>query len=154
MLVTSQPEGKVLEVNEACEQMFRIARDKVIGRSIQALAPWQETDGHGGYLEELGREGRIEARRVKLRRRDGEAFEAIVSTELQPWRGVVCRLSTITDVSAEARVREALAALNAVPGGDPLRVRADELTATIQRQLLAAARAAQASQPEVEPRRP
>lgn len=110
MLVTSQPEGKVLEVNEACEQMFRIPRDKVIGRSIQALAPWQETDGHGGYLEELGREGRIEARRVKLRRRDGEAFEAIVSTELQPWRGVVCRLSTITDVSAEARVREALAA--------------------------------------------
>lgn len=52
------------------------------------------------------------------------------------------------------RPHEALAALDAVPDGDPLRLRADELTATIQRQLLAAARAAQAAKPEVEPRRP
>lgn len=49
---------------------------------------------------------------------------------------------------------EALAALEAVPGGDPLRPRADELTATIQRQLLAAARSADRSKPEVDPRRP
>ena len=52
------------------------------------------------------------------------------------------------------RLHEALEALAAVPGGDPLRARADELTATIQRQLLSAARAAERSTPEVEPRRP
>ena len=42
---------------------------------------------------------------------------------------------------ARGRLRDALAALEAVPGGDPLRARADELTALIQRQLLDAARA-------------
>lgn len=41
---------------------------------------------------------------------------------------------------AQRQLREALAALAAVPAGDPHRARADELTATIQRQLLAAAR--------------
>ncbi|HVL65682.1 MAG TPA: hypothetical protein VM364_00325 [Vicinamibacterales bacterium] len=41
---------------------------------------------------------------------------------------------------ARGRLHEALAALEAVPGGDPLRPRADELAAAIQRQLLDTAR--------------
>ncbi|CAN5796809.1 hypothetical protein BH24ACI5_BH24ACI5_18890 [soil metagenome] len=55
---------------------------------------------------------------------------------------------------ARGRLHEALAALETVPADDPLRARADELTATIQRQLLSAARSAELSRPEVEPRRP
>ena len=54
---------------------------------------------------------------------------------------------------ARGRLHEALAALEAVPTGDPLRPRADELTALIQRQLLAAARSGQRLVPETEPRR-
>lgn len=55
---------------------------------------------------------------------------------------------------ARGHVHEALAALEAVPGGDPLRPRADALAATIQRQLLAASRSARSATPEVERRRP
>ncbi|MEX1127469.1 MAG: hypothetical protein WD227_11475 [Vicinamibacterales bacterium] len=55
---------------------------------------------------------------------------------------------------ARGRLHEALAALAAVPTGDPLRPRADVLTATIQRQLLSAARSAERAQPEGDPRRP
>ena len=55
---------------------------------------------------------------------------------------------------ARGRLHEALAALEAVPAGDPLRPRADVLTATIQRQLLSAARSAERAQPEGDPRRP
>jgi tetratricopeptide (TPR) repeat protein len=55
---------------------------------------------------------------------------------------------------ARGRLHEALAALEAVPTGDPLRPRADVLTATIQRQLLSAARSAERAQPEGDPRRP
>lgn len=51
-------------------------------------------------------------------------------------------------------LHEALAALEAVPGGDSLRPRADELTAVIQRQLLAAARSGQRPASDAEPRRP
>lgn len=54
---------------------------------------------------------------------------------------------------SRGHLHEALEALQAVPVGDPLRLRADELTTTIQRQLLSAARAAELS-PEVAPRRP
>lgn len=47
---------------------------------------------------------------------------------------------------ARGRLHDALAALEAVPGGDPLRPRADEITAAIQRQLLAAGRSGQSNQ--------
>lgn len=49
-------------------------------------------------------------------------------------------LSRGESMFAQGRLREALAALAAVPAGDPHRARADELTARIQRQLLAAVR--------------
>jgi tetratricopeptide (TPR) repeat protein len=56
-------------------------------------------------------------------------------------------------LSARGRLDEALLALAAVPAGDPLRARADELTSAIQKQLLAAARGAEAT-PEAATRRP
>jgi hypothetical protein len=55
---------------------------------------------------------------------------------------------------AGGRLHDALAALEAVPSGDPHRARADELTTLIQRQLLAAARSAGAAKPEIPSRRP
>jgi len=55
-------------------------------------------------------------------------------------------------LSAQNRLREALAALAAVPAGDPHRGRADELTTTIQRQLLAAARSSTSSPAGATPR--
>ena len=55
---------------------------------------------------------------------------------------------------ARGRLQEALAALDAVPAGDPHRGRADELEAAIQRQLLAAARSSGRSTSPATPRIP
>ena len=63
-------------------------------------------------------------------------------------------LSRGESLRVRGRLHEALAALEAVPGGDPLRPRADELTAIIQRQLLAAARSGRRPGADLEPRRP
>jgi hypothetical protein len=50
------------------------------------------------------------------------------------------------------RLRDALAALDAIHPGDPLRARADELRATIQQKLLEAARATRLASPAGQPR--
>lgn len=55
---------------------------------------------------------------------------------------------------ARGRLQDALAALAVVPEADPLRVRADRLSAVIQRQLLAAARSAGRTHPGASPRQP
>lgn len=63
-------------------------------------------------------------------------------------------LSRSEALFARGRLHEALAALEAVPGEDPLRARADEMIATIQRQLLAAARSGESSSADTIRRRP
>ena len=55
---------------------------------------------------------------------------------------------------ARGRLQEALAALDDVPAGDPHRARADDLTAAIQRQLLAAAHPAGRAETSSNARRP
>jgi hypothetical protein len=55
---------------------------------------------------------------------------------------------------ARGQMHEALNVLAEVPDGDPLRARADELVAAIQRQLLAAARSRYAGTPGGAPRQP
>lgn len=54
---------------------------------------------------------------------------------------------------ARGRLHDALEALESVPGGDPLRPRADELTTAIQKQLLMIVRSGPAAAPQA-PRRP
>lgn len=63
-------------------------------------------------------------------------------------------LSRAQALYARGRLPEALRALDGVPSGDPLRPRADDLAATIQRQLLAAARSTSRATPGEAARRP
>lgn len=63
-------------------------------------------------------------------------------------------LSRAEALHADGRFHEALAALTAVPMGDPHRSRADALTERIQRQLLAAARSATRTPDGMAARRP
>jgi hypothetical protein len=62
-------------------------------------------------------------------------------------------LSRAQRLESRGRLREALDALDPIASGDPLRPRADELRASMQRRLLAAARG-EASPAESAPRRP
>jgi hypothetical protein len=62
-------------------------------------------------------------------------------------------LSRAQRLETRGRLREALDALDPIASGDPLRPRADELRASMQRRLLAAARG-EASPAESAPRRP
>jgi hypothetical protein len=55
---------------------------------------------------------------------------------------------------AKGHLHDALTALERVPDGDPLRARADDLVAVIQRQLLAATRSGDLGRPEAPARRP
>ena len=79
-----------------------------------------------------------------LPRRDGQRH-GFVAADVALTRGET--------LFARGRLHEALLALDAVPSGDPLRARADEITSAIQKQLLAAARGAEAG-PEPTTRRP
>ena len=110
LIIAAQPGGLVREINEAYERMFLTTRAELIDRTTSDLSLWASNLERDQYIAELLRDGKASNRRVRFRRRDGELFEAIISTEQLEWRGERGVFSTITDISSETRIRDALRA--------------------------------------------
>lgn len=72
--------------------------------------------------------------------RPGGSQQGLLSTPVPVPTAAEVALTRGEALAARGRLHEALAALASVPAADPLRARADETAAAIQKQLLAAAR--------------
>ncbi len=110
LIITAWPGGQVREINRAFERVFAIRRADVIGSTTAELAMWASNQDRNAYLAELAGDKKAGNRRVQFRRRTGELFDAIISTERLDWHGSQNLFSTITDISAESRIRQALQA--------------------------------------------
>jgi PAS domain S-box-containing protein len=110
LMITVRPSGKVQDINEAFERMFLITRDEAVDHTTGELGLWESSTDREAYLAELDREGRCLDLRKRFRRRNGEPFDAVISSESLLWRGSTHLFSAITDVSAEAQARDALRA--------------------------------------------
>ncbi|MFN0163061.1 MAG: sensor histidine kinase [Burkholderiales bacterium] len=109
-LIITAEDGEIVDVNAEYERVFRIDRSRAIGAKSATLGLWRSLEQRDEFVRELLREGRIGSRRIRFRRADGEEFDAVVSSEPLIWKGQKRLFSTITDVSEEARLRDALEA--------------------------------------------
>jgi PAS domain S-box-containing protein len=110
LFITGTGAGSVKEVNRAFEQIFGISREQMLGRTNAELVLWESEPARAAFSAELAHKGRIVERRMRLKRSNGELFDAIVSTELMNWRGTRNWFSVITDVGSETLARDALRA--------------------------------------------
>lgn len=110
LIITRQPGGQVHDVNEAYERTFLITRAAAVGRTTSELGLWESDAARDDYIAELVRDRHASNRRMRFRRHGGEVFDAIISTEHLEWQGAMHLFSTITDISAEMKAREALKA--------------------------------------------
>ncbi|MBL8381275.1 MAG: PAS domain S-box protein [Burkholderiales bacterium] len=109
-LIITTLDGTIVDINAEYERVFRIDRARAIGANSAVLGLWRSAAQRAAFIDDLLRSGRIASRRIGFRRADGEEFEAVVTTESLLWRGSTHCFSTITDVSEEARLRDALEA--------------------------------------------
>jgi PAS domain S-box-containing protein len=100
--------GRYVEVNEAWERTFGCPRADAIGRSSVEVGVWASEDDHRAFAQRFAASGRVRGERSRRRRSGGEIFEAIVSAEPVELAGVRYRLTSIMDISAEARALDAL----------------------------------------------
>lgn len=79
MAVTSVPDGVILYGNAALSEMFDLPLSQITGR----LAPdfYADPADRVAYLETLKQEGRVAGREVRLKRKDGTVYWAMMSTE-------------------------------------------------------------------------
>ncbi|MDE2612225.1 MAG: PAS domain S-box protein [Burkholderiales bacterium] len=113
LITTTLPDGRVLDVNAAYEQIFRLQRASAVGGTVIGLGIWAEPQHRDAFVERVRREGRVHQVPVRFRRADGEAFDALISAAMLERGGEPQIVATVTDVSGESQARRALEASEA-----------------------------------------
>jgi len=96
-------DGVMLDINEAYERMFGWRRDEVIGRSTELLRVWAHPGERARFRELLAASGRVVDFESQARRRSGETFDSLLSSEIIEAQGERIALVIVTDVSARKR---------------------------------------------------
>jgi PAS domain S-box-containing protein len=107
-------DGVLLDVNEAYERMFGWRRDEVIGRSSEGLRVWVIPEERARFRAQLAAGGRVVDFESRARRRSGETFDSLLSSEIIEAQGERIALVIVSDISARTRAEETRALLAAV----------------------------------------
>jgi len=113
LVVSSAEDSRILEINAAYERTFRLRLQDVVGRTSAELALWTDPVQRSAVIEQVLRERRVVNAAVRLRRADGEEFDALLSSELVDSASEQVRVTTVVDVSEEKRARRELEASEA-----------------------------------------
>lgn len=101
-------DGVVLDVNEAYERLFGWPRDEVLGRSVEALQVWALPEERARYRALMAAQGRVTGFASTGRRRNGDQFDSLLSSELIEADGERVALVIVQDVSEQRRAEQAL----------------------------------------------
>ncbi len=123
LLVSSTlTEGRMIEVNEAFERVFRYTREEAIGRSSLDLNLWCDPEDRARVIRSIRETGEVRNREIRFMDKFGRVFVGLYSATLIEIDGEECLLSIMNDITERKRQAEEIEKLNA-----DLAVRAMEL---------------------------
>jgi PAS domain S-box-containing protein len=96
-------DSTIVDANEQSSRLLGIARDKLIGTSLQALGVWIDPQENQAARTDLRERGRLVGRHVRLRRPGGEVIDVLLSAETVDIDGQPYILSSYLDISANVR---------------------------------------------------
>lgn len=103
MILTTVPEGKIVEINDTFLKVFGFAKEQVMGQLTMSLGLWVEPADREKFLRELVQHGRVVNFEAKLRRHSGEPGDFLLSSEVVEVTGVKCALSLLHDLTDKKR---------------------------------------------------
>jgi len=120
---------RFIEVNDTFEQYMGWRRDEAIGRKPLDLKIWVDTNQRSTFIERIHTQGTVRSMEVVFRRKDGQVWTGLVSSELIDVNGEPCVLSLIADITVRKEAEEALADISrkiiAVQEGERTRIARD-----------------------------
>jgi PAS domain S-box-containing protein len=111
---------RFVSVNPAWERLFGYTVDEVRGKTGAELGTWAEEVARGDFVARIGAARQVAGQLARRRRRNGEVFEALMANEEFEYAGERYHLTTIVDVSAQARAFDAAETLAAVFRSSPV----------------------------------
>jgi two-component system cell cycle sensor histidine kinase/response regulator CckA len=108
MSISTQAEGRYLDVNEAFLEMLGYERKDVIRSTAMDLNIWAESEDRARMLRELTNTGVVKELRAKFRKRSGDIRDVSVSAELVELDRSACVLAITQDVTEARRLEDHL----------------------------------------------
>lgn len=115
LMVCRRAGGVVLDVNEAFCAVTGYRTKDAVGRGLDEVGLWAEPEARDRFERELEKAGGVRGVEGRLRGRDGETLDALVSAELAALGGEACALYAFQDISSRKRSEaELMRAIEAV----------------------------------------
>lgn len=109
-VITTRDEDRFLEVNDWYLKLTGYERDEVVGRTARELGMWSSPEDRQRLDEALRQGGRFRELQLKLRTKDGQVREILLSGEEVAYAGQRCMLRMFNDVTEQHRSQEQLLA--------------------------------------------
>lgn len=114
MCITTLREGRFVEVNERCCQLFSHTREELIGATSPELSLWDEPALRTAVIERLQAQGFVHNFEGRFRRKNRELLDALISMEIIDFPGepqpVV--ITMFADITERKRAEEKIHQLN------------------------------------------
>ncbi|NTV46284.1 MAG: PAS domain S-box protein, partial [Chlorobiales bacterium] len=107
-IITSFPEGRIEDINEAYCHMLGYSRDEIIGKTSEELNLWATPSERQESYEVFRSQGYVHERTVHFRTRSGNILTMLTSVEPIELKGQTFAISTALDITERKKVEEAL----------------------------------------------
>jgi PAS domain S-box-containing protein len=108
VVLTTIPESKLSEVNQAFVDMLGFSREEAIGKTTLDLDVWLRGEERLEYLQMLRDNGSVRNFEAGLRRKGGEEIAVLISGAVLEIAGSPCVLSAIMEITEQKRLQNQL----------------------------------------------
>lgn len=108
VVISELDSGRLVEANEAAYQLFGYRKEEVAGKTLVEIGLWTSLEERTRYLERLKQQGSVRNMEVRLRSRNGEVRQCLISSELIVLNGQQCIVAVGDDITERKRAERTL----------------------------------------------
>jgi len=108
MSLTSQIDGRIVDVNEAFLNTLGYSRDEVVGKTSAELGVYANLQDRDRFIAMMRDRGRVQNTEVKLRTKDGKIRVGLGSGSVLMVDNIPCWLAVVTDITERKQTERAL----------------------------------------------
>ena len=108
VVISELDSGRLVEANEAAYQLFGYRKEEVAGKTLVEIGLWTSLEERTQYLEQLKQQGSVRNMEVRLRSRNGEVRQCLISSELIILNGLQCIVAVGDDITERKRAERTL----------------------------------------------
>ncbi|MGH9885468.1 MAG: PAS domain S-box protein, partial [bacterium] len=110
IVIARQPEGRIIEINERWEAMFRFTRAEAIGRTFDSLKIYANAADQEKFRELMSLQGYVRELELDVRNSKSEILRAVIAAETVDVGGEPCVIVMMRDITERRRAEHEIVA--------------------------------------------